>query len=332
MAGVFLLLCMLAVDVSAHVPRESADNTSLDTAYPIEDPLKSWVFYDDIAHVEQVRYYSFTMTAGQRIRASVFTPDGGSFAPWLVVMGPTFDISGPVFPNVELPDSYGALVYEGFKRGAEYEPFTPGAYYYTAEADIVVSGNGTYYIAVASQDGTGPFGLALGYEERYMPIEWVRVATDAIRIRIWEGKSLIEIFYPYVVAGIVLFGLAWKKMREKTKTINAFMGITLIVAALYCGSGLAVLHHCLVSVALAGVGPTVVVTLIFAALPLVLGRAVYRLGWGRASTSVDRAVRVKLALYGGLGLVVWAGLIAGPLIALGGSMMPQGVLVTSSMS
>jgi len=89
----------------------------------------------------------------------------------------------------------------------------------------------------------------------YMPIEWVRVATDVVRIRIWEGKPLMEIFYPYVVAGIALFALIWKKMREKAKTINAFMGITFIVAALYCGSGLAVLHHCLVSVALAGGGP-----------------------------------------------------------------------------
>jgi len=168
MAGVFLLLCMLAVDVRAHVPRESANNTSLETAYPVEDPLKSWVFYDEIAHAGQVRYYSFTMAVGQRIRASVFTPEGDSFAPGLVIMGPTLDTSESGFPNVELPDSYGALVYEGVKRGAEYEPFTPGAYYYTAETDIVVSGNGTYYVAVASRGGTGPFGLALGYEERYI--------------------------------------------------------------------------------------------------------------------------------------------------------------------
>lgn len=72
-----------------------------------------------------------------------------------------------------------------------------------------------------------------------MPIEWVRVVTDAVRIHIWKRKSLLEIFYPYVVAGIALFALAWKKMRKKAKTINAFMGITLIVAALYSGSGLA---------------------------------------------------------------------------------------------
>lgn len=159
MAGVSLLLCMLAVDVRVHVSRESADNTSLETAYPAEDPLKSWVFYDDIAHVEQVRYYSFTMAAGQRIRASVFTPKGDSFAPGLVTMEPTLDISEPEFPNVELPDSYGALVYEGVKRGVKYEPFIPGAYYYTAEADIVVSGKGTYYIVVASRGGKAPSDL-----------------------------------------------------------------------------------------------------------------------------------------------------------------------------
>jgi hypothetical protein len=312
--------------VYAHVPQGSSDNTSLEAARHVDDPTKSWVFYDGITQQGQVRYYFLHMKAGQRIRVSLFTPKEDAFTPGFAIMGMPLDALGAVPSHLEVPDSYNVRMYPGKGGEAKYEPFTPGAYYYTAETDITVPVDGTYYIAVLANGGTGPFGLAVGYEERYSLIEWVRVATDAVRIHLWEGKSLIEIFYPYILAAVGALFLAWRRKGQLGSTVSVFGAVTLIVSALYVGSGLTILHHCTTSVARAGVEPTIAITLIFAALPILIGRAVYRLGWAHPTSIIGREQRLRMALYSGLGIVVWAGLIVGPLIAFGGSLAPRAVL------
>ena len=59
------------------------------------------------------------------------------------------------------------MVKQGDLGEAEYEAFTPGAYYYPAEMDMPAPQDGTYYVAVFDEELAGPFGLAVGYEEKW---------------------------------------------------------------------------------------------------------------------------------------------------------------------
>ena len=85
----FLLVIIILPSTLAHVPKASGDNDHIEHALHIDDPLKSWAIYDEITDPGEVRYYSFDLKAGDRLKISVFTPDDTAFSPNLIIMTPT---------------------------------------------------------------------------------------------------------------------------------------------------------------------------------------------------------------------------------------------------
>ncbi|MFW5953043.1 MAG: hypothetical protein ACOCSJ_02675, partial [Candidatus Natronoplasma sp.] len=214
-------------------------------------------------------------------------------------------------------------VIEGELGEREYEPFTPGSYYHPARYDKEVNESGTYHVIVYNEKETGgKYGLAVGYEETWGPIEWFRLPIDVIKIRIWEGQSLAQIFAPMV--SVLAIGFAWTgwKYRKSGKRPDKGKEWGLLTSALlYIGSGAMLIMQMIIASVRSNPGLAVIVTTIFALIPLILG---YKL-WQKSLDfkKPNRWSRIKVIIYGVVGFFVWAGIIIGPVIAIISGLLPS---------
>jgi len=317
------LIILLISTAAAHVPRTAAENESLETAMVIEDPIKSWAIYSELRHGEIANYYEMEMEEGERLYLSILTPENEDFVPNLAVMGPGIEEYDPVPDFVEQPADVGVKIIEGELGEREYEPFTPGSYYHPARYDEKIDESGTYHVVVYNEEETGgKYGLAVGYQETWSPMEWIRLPLDVVNIRIWEGQSLWLIFAPMVsVLGIGFAWTGWKYYDKREKPDNAKEWCLLTSALLYIGSGAMLLMQMTIASARSNPGLAVIVTIIFALIPLILG---YKL-WEKSLDfkKPEKMDRVKVIIFGLLGFFVWAGIIIGPIIAIISGLLPS---------
>jgi hypothetical protein len=327
--AVFLFLLsfsLLASQVWAHTPLSPIGEIhSLDTAYEVPNPTKSWTLYRELHHEGEAEYYKLHLEAGERLRISLYTKDiQGNFSPHLVVMAddlaPTDDAPG----YIEKPEGFGAILIEpSIPQNREYEPFTPASYYYLIDVDEPISEHGDYYVVVFEPNmEEGKYGIAIGYKEEFTISEWLLIPFDLIRIHEWEGQSLIEIIAPLLLTLVVgLFILVWKAFIK----LNLFNIIASTAGLLYVGSGLMIFMQMIIAIAGAPFNFAVVLTVIFIAMPLVLGYFLVRkviLLKGELSTK-DRVIFV---VFGIAGLFTWSGLIIGPGLAIFSGLFPKKML------
>jgi hypothetical protein len=313
--SIFILVSLCAV-ASAHVPIWGGGNDNPDHALPIDDPTESSVVYDAIGEGGGVRYYLLPMEEGDELRLSLFTPEKSSFVPGLVVMGPGIASEGDLPASVEVPAGAGAFVVAGVPPGkAEYEPFTPTALYPGAAYSSVVTVPGTYYVAVFSADSGGNFGLAVGYREKFSPAEWVLVPLSAVGIHLWEGQPLILVIAPLALTFLAGIGMLARR-GGRCRPLPGQAGLLAVIAALlFIGGGAMTLLQMGIALSKTGYDPSAFLTLAFALIPVLLGLLTFYLGLER-----ERAGRVWGAAMIGIGvagLLFWAGLIAGPVLACG---------------
>jgi len=321
---VFAILMILVIStVSAHVPRTAAENESLDDAKVIEDPIKSWAIYSELRHGEIANYYEMEMDEGERLFLSILTSENKDFVPNLAVMGPGIEEYDPVPDFVEEPENVGVKVIEGELGEREYEPFTPGSYYHPARYDEEINESGTYHVVVYNEEETGgKYGLAVGYQETWGPIEWIRLPLDVVNIRLWEGQSLWLIFAPMIsVLGAGFAWTGWRYYNKREKPDNVREWGLLTSALLYIGSGAIVVMQMIIASIRSNPGSAVIVTMIFAVIPLILG---YKL-WQNSLDfkKPDKWSRVKVIIYGVVGFFAWAGIIIGPIIAIISGLLPS---------
>ena len=318
--GISLLCIMLIAVAQAHVPITTGDNEAIETATHIDDPLKSWAVYAELRDGGVANYFEFEMEQGQRLRLSLFTPRESAFTPGLVVMGPSIESQGTVPAFVTVPAGLNARVVEGQRpdRGS-YEPFTPSALYEFAEVDTTITAAGTYYVAVCEPRNGGRYGLAVGYREEFSMVEWIRVPLDVIGVHRWEGQSLAAILAPLFAIVIIEFALLFWQRR----TVSSPGWLGCLAAFLYIGSGGITLTQMGIALSLAPMTAAVVVTLIFALIPIIVGILLLRLAL-RVRAPVAAKERIAIAILGIIGFFIWAGLMVGPILALLTSILPGG--------
>ncbi len=317
---IFVLMTATAV---AHIPRTATENESLETAMVIENPIKSWAIYSELRHGEVANYYEMDMDEGERLYLSILTPENEDFVPNLVVMGPGIEENDPIPNFVEQPEDAGVIVIEGELGEMEYEPFTPGSYYHPARFDEKINESGTYHVVVYNEEKIGgKYGLAVGYQETWGPIEWIKLPLDVVTIRIWEGQPIWLIFAPMVsVLGIGFAWTGWEYYNKGEGPDNAKEWGLLTSSLLYLGSGAMIVMQMIIAVSKSNPGLAVIVTIIFALSPLILG---YKL-WQRSLDfkKPEKWDRVKVIIYGLLGFLVWAGIVIGPIIAVISGFLPS---------
>jgi hypothetical protein len=311
----FLSFSFLVCNVFAHTPFNTADEIhSLETALEVPNPTKSWTLYRELHHEGEAEYYKLVLENGERLRLSLYVKELDDFSPQLVVMGEDFGLDNNVPDSIEKPEGYSAILFDSSKpEEREYEPFTPTSYYYLIDVDIPIIKNGEYYVAVFEPNlEEGKYGLAIGYKEEYSLSEWIMIPFDIIAIHEWEGQQLIEILAPLLLSLIVgFFVLIWKRLIK----LNSFTIIGSTAGLLYVGSGLMIFIQMIIALSGAPFSSSAVLTVIFMAIPLILGYFLLRKTI-RFEGKLSNKDRIIFIMFGLAGIFSWSGLIIGSILAI----------------
>ncbi len=324
MIPTFALVIMLIPPSSAHVPKFEGGGNSLETATHIDNPLKSWVVYDELHESGEAHYFSVHMDEGQRLRLQFFSPEQ-DFVPSAAIMGPGIEVNDTIPPFVDVPDGANVLLLNGERQNkAEYEPFTPASYYYIADFDWDVTIHGDYFIAVFHTDQEGRYGMAIGYVEEFTFEEWLLVPTETIAIHEWGGQNIAAILAPLIVTllvGSIL--LIWPPGNGRlTKESEIWRVLVSLAGLLFIGSGFMLATQMTLALSRSGLDAASIVTMIFVSVPLVLGYFLLKRGMNQEDGLTPRN-RAILVIFGLLGLFMWAGVIIGPILLMIAAILPS---------
>jgi hypothetical protein len=314
----FLILLFLAGigSVSAHAPLGVGSNEDIANATPIPNPEKSFVIYSNLHESGEAQYYHFPMTKGQILYGSVQVPGPGSMVPNLVIIGPGVEPSGDVPSFVEVPAGFGAMVIPGKSPGKpSYEPFSPQPIYETGHYNVSIPQDGDYYIAVYGPTG-GKYSLAPGFLEEFTASEWLLIPWSVVSIHLWEGQSPWIVFAPMIVVligGLVVLGIFRKELGLDQDLIR---WLIFTAGLLYLGGAAMTTLQVIHAVRVTGYNNEVIVTFLFILGPFILG--IFAIMEGLTQPRPDSLVKsgIKMVVISVLGLLLWAGLIIGPVLAL----------------
>lgn len=322
-ATLFIILCIFLIPIAqAHAPLKPGENEDIDTASLIPDPTKSWAIYSELHEGEEAQYYRFDIEEGQRIHITLFIPAKPAergFLPGFVLMGPGISTQNETPDFVEVPAGAGTLAIEGqMPDQAIYEPFSPSSFYQLADLRLDAPASGTYYIAVYDPSRGGNYGLAVGDREDFTLLEWILIPINQISIYQWEGQSLGFIFAPMIA--VVVIGLLLMIWRRGDRSIHdLFYWVGSIAGLFFLGTGATVITQIAYNLARVPLGPEIVVTLLLAVIPILLGIVTLRIASGR----VDVRRRALLFILGVIAIFAWAGLLVGPALAMIASILPS---------
>ncbi len=315
--AVSVSLFMLAQGVTAHVPVGGEPGDTLDTALEIENPLKSWVLYHELHEAGEPHYYMFEMEAGDRLRIILNLPaelEASAFRPILALIGHGIVNSTPAPDYLEMPQGTGYVIYDNHSLHQEYEGFTPSAFFEILDIDTTVPATGTYYLAIYDMMETERYALAIGFQETFTFDEWILVALNVITIHLWEGQNILAILSPWLITfllGIIFYS---RRGQEQEMENDALTWTGIVAGLLFIGSGFGLLFQMVWALLQVPANAQVIVTAVFALIPILLGIATLRTlksGW---ANDINRIL--KLALFSGLAIFAWAGLLIGPTILL----------------
>lgn len=307
---VLILTLILLPSAVAHVPLQGEGYGIADAVF-IDDPLKSWVIYTEYKDTRPL-YYAFNLSRTDQLRAGLLTVDQ-DFIPDLTILGPglPLDFGEHFHDEFEIPDGYGLMHIHGERQAAkEYEPFTPSSYYHVIDVSLTVNQSATYFLIIDSATGSGKVGVVLGYLESFTPLEWLKVPFDVAFVHYWEGQDYLVILLPLLVivfGGLLLNGYYFKR-NLSTSQFLAFTG-----SLLYFGSSGIIAHQMIIGLIGATYSSLVFITSLFIIFQAVLGYSILRKVF---QTNLSQGQKLRLVLYSGLGIVVWAGYLIGPLLVL----------------
>ncbi|UCG36075.1 MAG: hypothetical protein JSV64_05460 [Candidatus Bathyarchaeota archaeon] len=308
----------------AHIPI-TGEGYGLRDAVVISDPLKSWVVYTEYKDARPL-YYQFNLSSGERLKAGLLTVDK-DFVPDLTIMGlglPT-DSNEEFETEFEIPLGYGLLHVHGEAQDhKEFEPFTPSSYYFVLSVDFTVNETGTYYLVTDATTGSGKVGIVIGYLESFTVYEWVKVPFDVAFVHHWEGQDYLLILFPMIVvlfAGLLLNCYYGKAKLDVARTL-AFVG-----ALTYLGSAGIILTQMIIGLFGAAFESLVLVTPVFILLPAILGYALLREVW---QEQWSRGQKLRVLIYGLVGVAFWAGYIIGPVLVIASVLIPARRLQSTS--
>jgi len=318
-----LVIFLILPPACGHVPLSAGENDNLAAATVIDQPEKSYVIYGHIHEPDGLAYYRFDMTAGQTLHVSLMVNGKDAAIPDLVIMGAGIPVSGTPPASLRIPQGSTVFVISGrLPEHAEYEPFTPSAIYQVASYTTLVPASGTCYVAVHTSQGEQDYSLAPGFKEEFSATEWLLVAVNVIGIHAWEGQSLPVILAPCIAVVLLGIALLLRQQRRTGVSRSPFSWGAILAGLLYLGGASITFTQMVRALSQTGFSPSVVVTLIFAAIPTALGIWALRTGF---SAEHPRTVsnRASMAVIGLLGLLFWAGLIIGPVIAVVAAVVPE---------
>jgi len=323
----FAICCSILIQtVLAHAPLGTGDNESLATATVISDPGKSWAIYAELHEGGEAQYYRFEVSKDEKILIMLHkstSSEDETFLPSFVLMGPNVTSQGTVPDYVEVPQGAGVMVVEGVQPPqAMYEPFSPGSLYRLAEVELLAPSTGTYYVAVYESSRGGHYNVAIGYREEYSLTEWILIPINLIAVYEWEGQSLFTIFAPLILTIAIGLALTIWRRRTTAKPRTLFAWLVAFIGLLFIGTGMNTLYQMILSLQQTSLVPEASVTILFIAIPTILGIITIHLSF-KESTEISKRTRMYLAILGIVALFTWTGLLIGPILALITCLLPK---------
>lgn len=323
LAVLLVLILCFSFPVNAHVPVSVDGNYDIITALPIEKPTKSFVVYGDLHKAGDVAWYQLRMNPGDRLVVSLMVPSYNTPIPDMIVMSPGVASSSEGLPKpVSVPQGYAAEIIKGQPPNkAEYEPFTPAAVFEVASYSKENTAPGLYYLAVSSPADDTRYSIATGYAEEFTPSEWILVPLNVISTHLWERQSIITILTPFLAVVVLGFIMISRREKRKGSHLTCSCWLATIAGLCYIGGAAITLVQLVRAIAVTGPSSSIALTLIFAIIPMALG--IWALRMGRTSAKRTIKERTFLALIAILGMIFWAGLVIGPLLAIGAAVIPD---------
>lgn len=308
---------------SAHSPITSeTDNDSIDRCVVVNDPLKSWAIYSELQKGATAHYYKMELNDGDKLQLILFIPvtEKDNFLPSLLIMGEGIEPNGSAPTYVEIPDGYKVKAMPGILPDRpDYEPFTPSSAYYLVEEEVVVNATGTYYVVVHEPTHGGKYGLAIGYKELWGPGEWLMVPINAVKIHVWEGQPWFLVLSPVLVSVVLGTVVIGTKGRGYFSHLPSWPGIP--AGLIMFGSGMMTLLQMVYALRLTTVSGMVLITLAFGFVQTSLGTAIL---WTLLRNQDGLGIKSRVLVFacGIFGLMVWGGLIIGPVLAMVAALLP----------
>jgi len=318
-----LLFLILIVPVYAHVPVSAGNNQNISTAFSIEKPIKSYAISGHLHDAGDVAYYQLAMQPGDRLVLSLMNNGYDKPVPDMIVMGPGgLPAPAALPPSVEIPAGYGAEIIRGHPPlRADYEPFSPATVYEVANYSRGITTAGTWYVAVVSPADEMQYSLAVGYKEEFSPSEWVLVPVNVIETHLWEGQFILEVLAPFLAVVIIGFIVIGRRVERQGKKPGFGFWFASIAGLLYLGGAAMTFVQMLHAVNITGYSPGVLLTLLFILVPAGLGLSALRIA--RQPGPRTLRDRIYLLIIGIAGLIFWAGLVIGPVLAIIAAVVPD---------
>lgn len=319
-----LLLCLMFLTplAGALVPLGAGGNTHIENAFSIDDPAKTYIIYGNLENASDTAYFRYSLNTGDNLDLSLMVVGPQDPVPNMVILIP--GITGTttnVSAEVETPAGYDTLLVTGHAPAmAEYEPFTPAAIYKVATYSEAVRNPGVYYVAIVSQKNGTHYSLSSGYKEEFSLMEWVLIPVSTINTRLWEDQPALTILAPFfalIILGIIV--IARREQRKGSRPGPVFWLAT-VAGLTYLGGAAMTTIQMFRVFQNTGIPPAAAITIIFAAVPVMLG--IFTLRIARRPVPYSFRDRISLLLIGMLGLAFWAGLIIGPVCALISALVP----------
>jgi hypothetical protein len=327
-----LISCLLAPLASAHSPQFPEGNDNLDQAMEVHDPTKSWAIYSELAVGGEVQYYALEMKVGEEIKAVLTVPSEYAyqgFLPEIAVMGPGIEDNGSLPMFVQRPEGGGVVVRSGIlPERLEYEPFSPSAFYNVAEISLTAPSNGTYHLAVFDEHTGGHYGLAIGAREAFDVDEWLLIPFYTFKIYLWEGQSVLQIVAPSVTVLLITMVGMFLLSKRRGSPMNVMWVLLTVSGSLLIASAAMVISQMIFAAGQSGLEVTAIVTVMFATVAALLGLAALRVAHhDRGVRSIKRRERGWLIVIFLMGLLMWAGWIMGPALAVIAAVLPKEFLL-----
>jgi hypothetical protein len=251
-------------------------------------------------------------------------PEDANFNPRLVIIGPDVTEQGSIPTKITVPTGSNARLVTQTQPTPTYEPFSPSTFTGLADETLENPAPGKYYLVVYEQSDAptgGHYGLAIGDRETYTIDEWILIPFNLMNIYQWEGKSLALILTPMIATLIIGLILVTWRFKKQCNLANPMAWLGAIAGLTFIGTGATTLYQMLAAATHVAVGAEALITLIFAIVPLAIGLITLRLSFkGSDKASVKK--RIYYVILGVAALIMWAGLIIGPILAIAASVMP----------
>jgi hypothetical protein len=164
-----LIMMLLMSFAAAHQPFFEDVDITADNPWLVEDPTISTAIYAALDGPEDVDYYSFNATRGQKVLLSMLIPqiDGHeNFMPRMALMGRGLPPARPP-ERVFKPEGSGTMMLDPPKNATTFfEPFTRTSYWTRQKEIVGIPADGRYLVAVWDDSGrTGRYVFVIGDRE-----------------------------------------------------------------------------------------------------------------------------------------------------------------------